>query len=273
MIYYDGKILARKDLESHSLSFPMLLETDLSYDRLMFLFALDSTAFYAIKEDLLGQTQDGNTSTGALLAEKLPMYSFISRQEVRDYDPLNKHLAYAAFTAFHLLDWYENTRFCGKCGTVLSIDTEERAMFCPSCQKKIYPRINPAVIVGVVNQDRILISKYKRNYAHNALIAGFTEIGETVEETVHREVMEETGLKVKNLKFYKSQPWGMAGEILMGFYCEVDGDDTIKPDGKELKFASWLRPEEIQLQPQAYSLTNEMMCNFKEGRIDTVFPR
>ena len=144
-------------------------------------------------------------------------------------------------------------------------DSRERALVCSGCGNKVYPRINPAVIVGVVNGDRLLITRYRTGFAYNALIAGFTEIGETLEETVRREVMEEAGIRVKNIRYYKSQPWGMASDLLVGFYCDVDGDDTIKMDESELKYAQWLRREEIELQPGEHSLTNEMMKLFKSG--------
>ena len=98
-------------------------------------------------------------------------------------------------------------------------------------------------------------------------MAGFTEIGETLEETVSREVMEETGVKVKNIRYYKSQPWGMAQDILTGFYCEADGDGEICMDEGELKYAEWVKREDIVLQPGSASLTNEMMRMFKEGKI------
>ncbi len=77
--------------------------------------------------------------------------------------------------------------------------------------------------------------------------------------------MEEAGIKVKNIKYYKSQPWGMAQDILMGFYCEVDGDDTIHMDKNELRYAEWVNREDVELQPNNLSLTNEMMQIFKEG--------
>jgi NAD+ diphosphatase len=95
------------------------------------------------------------------------------------------------------------------------------------------------------------------------LVAGFAEIGETLEETVAREVHEEVGLKVKNITYYKSQPWGTAADMLTGFFCEVDGDDTIRMDDGELKIAKWVTPDEIELQPDDFSLTNEMMKVFK----------
>lgn len=80
--------------------------------------------------------------------------------------------------------------------------------------------------------------------------------------------MEEVGLKVKNIRYYKSQPWGMASDILMGYFCEVDGDDDIFMDESELKYAEWVYREDIVLQPSDYSLTNEMMKIFKENKIN-----
>ena len=98
------------------------------------------------------------------------------------------------------------------------------------------------------------------------MVAGFTEIGETLEQTVEREVMEECGVKVKNIRYYKSQPWGIAADILAGFYCDVDGNDEIVMDPNELKEARWVSREDIVLQENEYSLTNEMMKRFKEGK-------
>ena len=117
------------------------------------------------------------------------------------------------------------------------------------------------------NGDKLLLTKYRKGFTPFALIAGFTEIGETLEETVSREVMEEAGLRVKNIQYYKSQPWGVVDDLLAGFYCEVDGDTDIHMDASELKLAEWKTRDEIELQPNDFSLTNEMMREFKEGRI------
>ncbi len=125
----------------------------------------------------------------------------------------------------------------------------------------------PAVIVGVINGDFLLITKYRNGNGTSALVAGFTEIGETLEETVEREVMEETGLKVKNIRYYKSQPWGVANDILAGYFCEVEGNTEIHLEEDELSYAEWVKREDIVLQPDESSLTNEMMKLFKEGKI------
>ena len=138
-------------------------------------------------------------------------------------------------------------------------------MRCPSCGLIVYPRIYPAVIVGVIRGDSLLITRYREGFRHNALVAGFTEIGETLEGTVRREVMEETGIRVKNIRYWASQPWGLAGDILTGFYCEADGDDPIRMDESELRYARWVPRREIVLQPDDLSLTNAMMKAFRDG--------
>ena len=193
-----------------------------------------------------------------------PEFGYYSIRELRDKS--NGKELFAAFTAYHLWKWYADNRYCGVCAEKFVPSDKERALVCPSCGNIVYPRINPAVIVGVINGEKLLLTKYRKGYAHNALVAGFTEIGETLEETVAREVMEETGIRVKNIRYYKSQPWGMAQDILVGFYCEADGDGEIHMDESELKYAEWVKREDIELQPNNLSLTNEMMKMFKEGK-------
>lgn len=194
-------------------------------------------------------------------------YAYMDVKEVRHSGTSPKYRIFATLTAKHLSDWYRDTCFCGRCGQKMVHSKAERAMECESCHYISYPRIMPAVIVGVTNRDRLLITRYRSGYQHNALVAGFTEIGETLEETVEREVMEETGLRVKNIRYYKSQPWGIANDILMGFYCDVDGDSDIHMDENELKYAEWVKKDEIVLQPDDFSLTNEMMQVFKESKL------
>ena len=124
------------------------------------------------------------------------------------------------------------------------------------------------MIVGILNGDKLLMSKYAgRSYRSYALIAGFIEIGESAEQTVQREVMEEVGLKVKNIRYYKSQPWGFTDSLLFGYFCELDGDDTISLDTNELSQAGWYTRDEITLEDDYLSLTREMILQFKEGRV------
>ena len=221
-------------------------------DSLIYLFSIDKDGCFFLDagdEDL-----------------KIPEgYEFVNVRTFRRTGTAEKYRVFLAYTALQLANWYRGNRYCGWCGNKTRTDDKERALRC-ECGNVIYPRIVPAVIVGVTNGDKILVTQYRTGYAHYALVAGFTEIGETLEETVAREVMEETGLLVKNIRYYKSQPWGIVDDLLTGFYCDVDGDDTIKMDEGELKIAEWRSREDVELQPDDYSLTNEMMRMFKEGK-------
>ena len=236
--------------------------------KLIYLFSIDNEAFYLGNYALEDHAFD-NTSAclDSLSTEGFALHNLKS---IREAELPPKKYIFGAYTAKHLVTWYGDNRFCGRCGSPLEHSKTERAMCCPKCGNTIYPKIMPAVIVGVLNKDKLLITRYQRGYNHNALIAGFTEIGETLEETVAREVMEEAGIHVKNIRYYKSQPWGIASDILAGYFCEVDGDDTIHRDNNELKFAQWLKRDELELQPDASSLTNEMMKRFKDGLEGTI---
>lgn len=242
----NGEILVKA--AGDSLLFPTAKDSPKS-EQIIYLFSADEKRFF------LAVTQDEISLEG---------FSYQGLRELRG-TCRNVDLL-AAFTAYLLWRWYTDNRFCGKCAAELSFSETERALVCKKCRNTIYPRINPAVIVAVTKGDSLLVTRYRNGYNHNALVAGFTEIGETLEQTVAREVMEETGIKVKNIRYYKSQPWGIAQDILVGYFCEADGDDKIRLDENELKFAQWLKRDEIELQPDSISLTNEMMKVFKEGK-------
>lgn len=214
-----------------------------------YLFSLDDTDYFITEEKA---EEDGN-------------FRYCDIRELREKAVFQKYELFAVMTGKHLSDWYRDSKFCGRCGARSEHSETERAMKCPECGNTVYPRIMPAVIVGVKNGDSILLTRYRSGYQHNALVAGFTEIGETLEETVSREVMEEAGIRVKNIRYYKSQPWGMANDILAGFFCEADGDTQIHMDSQELRYAEWVKREDIILQPDDLSLTNAMMAAFKSG--------
>src|SRR5512133_1054614 len=114
-----------------------------------------------------------------------------------------KEVAYASIVAFQLMQWYGQNRFCGKCGAALIHKTDERALLCPSCGNIIYPKISPAVIVAIMCNDRILLAK-GANFRGGfySLVAGYADIGETLEEAVVREVKEEVGLDVTDIRYY-----------------------------------------------------------------------
>lgn len=207
-------------------------------------------------------------SSGEMHSERGVHFLYRKIFDIRMSGLCSKTELFAITTAYHLSVWYNSNRFCGRCAAPLELSKKERALVCPHCKNTVYPRINPAVIVAVTDHDRILLTKYRgrADVPFYALIAGFVEIGETLEETVQREVMEEAGLRVKNIRYYKSQPWGKASDILSGFFCDLDGSTEITMEEDELSIAEWFDRDKIIGQPDDMSLTNEMMMVFKEGK-------
>lgn len=249
MYFEDGRLLAR--LVGDEMEYPTFGEMEAQnanvYEDATYLFTIDEMRFYLVDELNYG----GN-------------YEWVSKETFRQAKPL--HMAFAGITAYQLQSWYQSHQFCGRCGTPMRKDEKERMMFCDACQTREYPKICPAVIVGVTNGNKLLLTKYAgREFKKYALVAGFAEIGETIEETVRREVMEEVGLKVKNITYYKSQPWSFTDTLLFGFFCEVDGPSEIVLDEEELSVAEWFEREEIPVSEKTVSLTNEMILHFKHG--------
>lgn len=216
-----------------------------------YVFRLQERNYFVWLGDLDAQTHDD--------------YRFAPVRSFRE--TLTKEQYYATMTAWHLYNWYRCNKFCGNCGERTVHAEGERMLRCPSCGNMIFPRISPAVIVAITDGDRLLMSKYAgRGFTRYALIAGYTEIGETMEQTVAREVMEEVGLRVKNIRYYKSQPWGIDGNVLMGFYCDLDGDDTIHLDETELALAEWHHRGALPAKDDGLTLTREMIRVFDEGK-------
>ena len=133
----------------------------------------------------------------------------------------------------------------------------------------VYPKISPAVIVGIINdKGQILVTKYAHgHYQSYALVAGFCEIGETIEETVKREVKEETGLDITDIQYYKSQPWSFSSTLLLGFWCKAQGDTPIQMDENELRVARWADRDEAINSLDDASLTTEMIQYYKQGKV------
>ena len=194
--------------------------------------------------------------------------SFIPSREYRGMGP--REAVFAAAVGESLHRWYAAGRFCGRCGSPMEDSPTERARVCPACGLTVYPKICPAVIVAVTDGDRLLLTKYQgRAFRRYALVAGFAEIGESIEDTVRREVFEETGLRVKNLRFYKSQPWVFTDSLLLGFWCELDGSDAITLQRSELSEAGWHARAELPTDHSGISLTGEMIEVFRRGEDGT----
>ena len=254
-LYYENNLsLVKKTFQG--IEFLRFKDLEKSHEELYkgatYLFAIDGQRYYLIDEINL---------------EKLDSFS-LENVEIFRHSTCQME-AYAGITGHQLYNWYHTNKYCGCCGEVLVKDVKERMLRCNKCENMVFPRLNPAVIVGVTHKNKILLSKYNRQPKGNyALVAGFIEVGETLEEGVRREVLEEVGLHITNIRYYKSQPWPFTSSLLMGFYCDViDGDEDIVLDTEELCLAQWFEREEIPVKPNTLSLTNEMIIAFKNGEV------
>lgn len=217
---------------------------------LIYLFSIDDKRFFLC-----------NT-----IIPQFNQYKYFNIQIVRYANP--RYLSFAGITSYQLNNWYSRNKYCGKCGNKMHHGNKSRTMICDKCSDTRYPFLAPAVIVGIVNKDKMLLTKYANsNHKKFALVAGYSEIGESVEDTVRREVMEEVGLKVKNIQYYKSQPWSFSGSLLFGFFCELDGSDKITLDENELSTAIWVSRDDIEEDSNIIALTADMIQSFKKNTI------
>lgn len=213
-------------------------------------FCIDRTAYYLV---------------GAH-PEAAEPFSYLPSAQLRTMTAHTSTALFAAAAGESLFRWYSSQQFCGRCGRRMEKSTVERAMVCPACGNTVYPKICPAVIAAVHDGDRLLLTRYRgRAFKKYALIAGFNEIGESIEDTVRREVLEEAGVHVKNLRFYKSQPWVFTDTLLMGFFCELDGSDRITMQESELSKAGWFHRSALPEEYSHISLTGEMIDQFRLG--------
>ena len=251
---YEGNtVLIREDKDK--LWYPSFSDFEKEYPKLIddatFLFTVDEINYYLVEEKGLDSVQG---------------WTYVSTERFRTEPKYWR--SFAGVVGWQLNRWYADHRFCSRCGNPMTRSETERVLYCKSCGFQNYPTISPCVIVAVHDGDRLLLTKYKgRAYTRHALIAGFAEIGESLEQAVHREVKEEVGLNVKNIQFYKSQPWPFTDTILAGFFAELDGADTITLQEDELSFGEWVSRENIPPDKLKISLTGEMMTVFKNRDI------
>lgn len=216
-----------------------------------YLFSIDDRAYFGMPD---------------MAVPEFGGYVLEGMQIFRKFDPM--YQGFAGITGGQIYRFRESRKYCGRCGQRMEYSQTERAMVCPDCKQTEYPKISPAVIVAITNGDKLLMSRYAHGtYRHFALIAGYVEVGETFEECVRREVMEEVGLRVKNIRYYKSQPWAFSDSVMIGFTAELDGDDTIRLQEEELSEAGWYTRDQVEDYSPCISVGHEMMRAFKSGTL------
>lgn len=164
-----------------------------------------------------------------------------------------------------LLYWNQNTQYCGICGAPMKLETEISKK-CTNCGKEIWPQISTAVIVLIHRDEEVLLVQ-ARNFKTDfyGLVAGFVETGETLEEAVHREVMEETGLKVKNLRYFGSQPWPYPCGMMVGFNADYESGG-IHLQKSELTKGSWFTKENLPTIPEKLSIARMLIDDWLDKK-------
>ncbi len=161
--------------------------------------------------------------------------------------------------ATQLLDWQATHRYCGRCATPTERQPGEAAMRCPACGLLAYPRIAPAVMVLVRDGERLLLARspHFKPGVYSAL-AGFVEPGETLEQCAAREVREEVGLEIANLRYFDSQPWPFPHSLMVAFFADYAGGDIV-PDSSEIEAADWFTADALPLLPDPVSISRRLI--------------
>jgi NAD+ diphosphatase len=161
--------------------------------------------------------------------------------------------------AFQVINWYRTHRYCGRCGSLMETRRVERAMLCPECGFSSFPRISPAIIVAVVRGDKILLARANRFPPDlYSVLAGFVEPGETLEECLRREVREEVGVGVKDVRYYGSQPWPFPHSLMIAFTAK-HAKGELKIDPEEIADAGWFGKDELPRIPPVGTIARELI--------------
>lgn len=187
------------------------------------------------------------------------------------FNVLSFDLFHAAMLANHLTIWLTQQKYCGACGSVTKLRDHEFALKCDACLAVYYPTISPSIITVICRDDKILLAKSLRSKNNMySCIAGFVNPGETIENALHREVMEEVGLEVEHLQYMGSQPWAFPNSLMLGFISQYRSGE-IKVDYNELADAKWYHIDELvnvelpsEISISRY-LINEACKSIREG--------
>lgn len=205
---------------------------------------------------------DGVSCYAAKPGDDFCQMSGYEYKDIRLITPYADTYLWQAGYALHILNWNASHIYCSACGGKLHDSTYERAKICDDCGVVIYPQISPAIIVRITSGDKILLARNKAfPEGLYALISGFLEPGESIEHCVEREVSEEIGIRVKNIKYFGSQPWPFSGAVMLGYTAEYDSGEIVA-DGEEIVDARWFTADELPVIPGYGSIARALIDSY-----------
>lgn len=225
---------------------------------------LDLERLAPLRRQYLGRF-DGLPCVSFELAPDRPAPPGLELAELRGlWGALSEPEFWLAGRAFQIMDWDRTHLFCGRCGTPTQTKSDERAKLCPACGLTSFPRVAPAIIMAVVREGTILLARARRfTSPFYSVIAGFVDPGESLEECAHREVREEVGLSVRNLRYFSSQPWPFPHSLMVAFTAEHAAGE-IAIDGQEIVEAGWYPPDRLPRIPDRISIARRLIDWFVE---------
>jgi NAD+ diphosphatase len=171
-------------------------------------------------------------------------------------------LFYLAGRAQQVVEWHANHQFCGRCGSAMEDHAADRAKVCPDCQLVCYPRLAPSIIVLVTKGEQMLLARNAQwPTGMYSTLAGFVEPGESIEQTVHREVFEEVGLRVENPRYLGSQSWPFPNSLMLGFHAQYRSGEIVCQEG-EIADARWFAPADLPNIPPGTAISRWLIDEF-----------
>lgn len=219
-----------------------------------------------VREHYLG-TLDGTHVYGAEIDEGALPEGISANELITLYGKLGEVEHALAGRAVQIVDWDRTHRFCGACATQTVPSTKARSRVCPACKLEVFPRLSPAIIVAIERGDEILLARSphfpKGIYS---VLAGFVDPGESVEDAVAREVFEEVGLRVRNVRYFASQPWPYPCSLMLGFQADYESG-AITPQEGEIEDAAFYRYDALpRMFPGKISISQWLIADFVKRR-------
>lgn len=241
-IFYNNELLVKS--ENNKVIIPSIKELDnLKLNNIQYIGSINGENFFC------GEIDEGVIIPSSMYFSNLKALA----------PKLSEEMFWIGGRAIQIVNWNNDHIYCGRCGTLTQNKDGERAKKCPKCGLVNYPRISPAIIVAVINEGKLLLA-HNTQFPKNlySVVSGFVEVGENFEECVVREVHEETGINVKNIKYFGNQPWPFPNSIMIGFTAEYAGGE-IHVDGNEISHANWYSSTEMPLTPDGVSIAKKLI--------------